>query len=593
MPLILAIEPDRRQAAHLTAVVRERVGAELILVGTTEHALNAIGNRVPDLILVPALLSPQDDAALATALRVIAAAANVQMLTIPVLGAVKAQKSGGVLSALRRSRKSAEPEGCDPTVFAEQIASYLERAVQERAEAVKHADHHEYVAPPPPERVEPEIVAEFDAAEPEAEPEAIAPPAEDVEQPAEPLEQVATAEAVAPIEAEVETAEPTHPADGQPVERIEVAAITDQEPIYVEPDFVLDVETPVADIADVAPALVPIAEVEPALAASADVDPFLAASADEDVSLALEEAVRALFADEPSAPEPHAEPPSEAVAEPLWTAAPEPFEVEALPVQLEVEPLPEPLDVEPVPEPLDVEPLPELLDVEPVPQPLDVEPLSELFDVEPLPAPMADVVNTSEQAAVDDLIAALEEIPLAALQVTEGSDWGPPSAEDPESVLAGMSIDLQEFVQDPTDPPVPVTDSEPAEAMVSAAETIESTAAAFDAVAPPIAAPPQAATPAPAVPAPEPAHIGGKSEREWVALIESLRHDVERLRNERAEKPAAAKPAPRPAGPRAAKASKKAKPVQDEWGFFDPEQCGFAALLAKLDEVTENDDRRT
>jgi hypothetical protein len=24
------------------------------------------------------------------------------------------------------------------------------------------------------------------------------------------------------------------------------------------------------------------------------------------------------------------------------------------------------------------------------------------------------------------------------------------------------------------------------------------------------------------------------------------------------------------------------KPVQDEWGFFDPEQCGFAALVARL-----------
>ena len=34
----------------------------------------------------------------------------------------------------------------------------------------------------------------------------------------------------------------------------------------------------------------------------------------------------------------------------------------------------------------------------------------------------------------------------------------------------------------------------------------------------------------------------------------------------------------------------KPTPVQDEWGFFDPEQCGFAALLAKLDEITENED---
>ena len=45
-----------------------------------------------------------------------------------------------------------------------------------------------------------------------------------------------------------------------------------------------------------------------------------------------------------------------------------------------------------------------------------------------------------------------------------------------------------------------------------------------------------------------------------------------------------ATPAPAPAPVRR---SRKAKPIQDEWGFFDPEQCGFAALLAKLDEITE------
>jgi len=55
MPIILAIEPDRRQAAHVSAIVRHRVGAELILADTTEAALDAIGSRVPDLVLVPAL----------------------------------------------------------------------------------------------------------------------------------------------------------------------------------------------------------------------------------------------------------------------------------------------------------------------------------------------------------------------------------------------------------------------------------------------------------------------------------------------------------------------------------------------------------
>src|SRR5205823_13053577 len=129
MSIVLAIEPDHRQAAHLTAIVRHQVGADLVLAHTTERALDAIGNRMPDLVLVPALLSPQDDAALAAALRVIAAAARVQMLTIPVLGTPRpAVSAGGMLSVLRRGKqRAAEPDGCDPAVFAEQIASYLER----------------------------------------------------------------------------------------------------------------------------------------------------------------------------------------------------------------------------------------------------------------------------------------------------------------------------------------------------------------------------------------------------------------------------------------------------------------------------------
>jgi hypothetical protein len=136
MPIVLAIEPDRRQAAHLTAIMRQQVGAELVLADTTEGALDAIGNRVPDLVLVPALLSPQDDAALAAALRVIAAAAHVRTLTIPVLASgTKPTVARGVLARWRRSREeSPEPDGCDPAVFGEQISTYLREAAAERAQ---------------------------------------------------------------------------------------------------------------------------------------------------------------------------------------------------------------------------------------------------------------------------------------------------------------------------------------------------------------------------------------------------------------------------------------------------------------------------
>jgi hypothetical protein len=34
-------------------------------------------------------------------------------------------------------------------------------------------------------------------------------------------------------------------------------------------------------------------------------------------------------------------------------------------------------------------------------------------------------------------------------------------------------------------------------------------------------------------------------------------------------------------------AKKPGDDVNDEWGFFDPQQVGFAALIAKLQEITE------
>jgi hypothetical protein len=142
MAIVLAIEPDRRQAAHLTAIVRHQLDAELVIADTTEGALDAIGNRVPDLVLVPALLSPQDDAALAAALRVIAAAAHVRTLTIPVLASSvkRAPAGGGMLAKWRKQRAaSPEPEGCDPAVFGEQISTYLREAAAERAQLEEDA----------------------------------------------------------------------------------------------------------------------------------------------------------------------------------------------------------------------------------------------------------------------------------------------------------------------------------------------------------------------------------------------------------------------------------------------------------------------
>jgi hypothetical protein len=131
MSLILAIEPDAQQASRLNQVIRRHLRADLVHAETTEGALDAlarIGDRVPDLVLVPSLLSPQEDATLAGALRVIATAANVRMLTIPVLADAEpeSQAARGLLARWRSRRTMARPPtACDPAVFAAQIAEYL------------------------------------------------------------------------------------------------------------------------------------------------------------------------------------------------------------------------------------------------------------------------------------------------------------------------------------------------------------------------------------------------------------------------------------------------------------------------------------
>ena len=133
MPLILAIEPDRRQASRIGALKRGLVNAEILIVDSTERAIAALEGRVPDLILTSLLLSPKDEAGLR---EWNGAGTHVQMLMIPVLAAASRPANGrrGLLTHLRRGRKDTggASQGCDPAVFAAQIAEYLDRGARER-----------------------------------------------------------------------------------------------------------------------------------------------------------------------------------------------------------------------------------------------------------------------------------------------------------------------------------------------------------------------------------------------------------------------------------------------------------------------------
>src|SRR5262245_56081381 len=168
MSLIVAIEPDRRQSSKLTALARGPLNVDMVVGETTERAFQALGGRVPDLVLTSLLLSPKDEAALADRLRELGATgAHVQTLVIPMLGAGEAESrpSGGLFSRLRKGSSQANRAGgCDPAVFGAQIMEYLERAGAERAalaaaqadlDAVWADDTPATIAPAPPPIIAP------------------------------------------------------------------------------------------------------------------------------------------------------------------------------------------------------------------------------------------------------------------------------------------------------------------------------------------------------------------------------------------------------------------------------------------------------
>ena len=139
-PLVLAIEPDLRQAAIVKRVVKERVHADVVVVDSRDAALAAITAAVPDVVLVSMLLSPRDEADLIEHLRTLEGGAHLQTHTIPQLASAlgREDEGGGLFSSFRRKKPAASsPAGCDPDLFADEIRLYLQRAEEKKREAAE------------------------------------------------------------------------------------------------------------------------------------------------------------------------------------------------------------------------------------------------------------------------------------------------------------------------------------------------------------------------------------------------------------------------------------------------------------------------
>jgi hypothetical protein len=558
MPLILAIEPDKKQAAVVKSIARGSKNLNIVVADSTERALRELGDRIPDLILTAQLLPPRDESALDAHLRTLdAAGTRVPTLVIPVLSTTSRRtKAGGLLTKLRKT-KTAGTDGCDPAAFADQITEYLERAAADRemeAEDRKSlagaidkqpfgrsadpdlsdwAETEEEVAPQPqytqPPPAEPEVFRS-------------APPAEEepfVEQPGSIFGRI--------VEPAFE-----RPAPAEPIAlpQSSIADAQDLEPLFGR-EFAID-EAPAADFP---PSRQPDRYAEEQ-ETELDVSP---AGGDSWEEVTIEE--------EPASPG---------------------LEITAVPIDLSafVRELEETVESherrgsnaglvvdDGVSVPLS-EPVIPVVDLDPIRSGIDT------FDV--VRAAETNAASAYEPPAAG--LASLEvERPVLAWPMRTRYSW--PRIE-------GVLIEDDTFDS---------ADAEPDWETMETAEPFASVGTAM------LAEPETGPVSARAVAAssgiatePDPVVTADAGTPEWMDLLTAIRRDIQELRAEReaaqrpgaqiAEEESEAASGRRASAPASAaktprKKKRKPQPSQDEWGIFDPDQCGFAALLDKLDEL--------
>jgi len=128
---VLVVQPDSAQAETLRDICR-RIGAELVIVSSTDAAVDAIAVKIPNLILLSTLLLARDEDALMAHLRTLEGASHLQTLTIPQFRAATETapvRKGGFF---RKKQKAPVSVGCEPAVFAEEVVAHLHRAVEIR-----------------------------------------------------------------------------------------------------------------------------------------------------------------------------------------------------------------------------------------------------------------------------------------------------------------------------------------------------------------------------------------------------------------------------------------------------------------------------
>ena len=124
---ILAIEPDAARARSLRDVLEAHVNAQVEIVTSTDAAVRAIGQHIPDVVLTSTFLTPSDEVRLTAHLKALPAASHVQVIITPhFIDAEEAPKTH--VFGLRRNRSDRVRPACDHGTLIRQIGEYLQQA---------------------------------------------------------------------------------------------------------------------------------------------------------------------------------------------------------------------------------------------------------------------------------------------------------------------------------------------------------------------------------------------------------------------------------------------------------------------------------
>jgi hypothetical protein len=138
MSYMLAIEPHPAQADLLRHNVGAKTRTKLKVVESMDAALTAIDEKVPQLVLLSALLPPHEENKLVARLRSLPQPAAPEILIIPSLDEDSDASGQTLLDRFRK--RNVESSGCRTTAFAEQLSAYVRKPKARQSSAKGGAD---------------------------------------------------------------------------------------------------------------------------------------------------------------------------------------------------------------------------------------------------------------------------------------------------------------------------------------------------------------------------------------------------------------------------------------------------------------------